>query len=70
MHLYIESPKAAHRLILNAVGHGVAADDDKEDALFFEKCGIPERQRRPVKTFESPWDSAFQYIEAAVEKLA
>lgn len=67
--LYAESERAAHRLVLNALGHGVSADDDLPDAEIFERVGIPDDERRPVGYFESPWDQAGKLLTDAVDKL-
>jgi hypothetical protein len=67
--LYEESEQAAHRLVLNALGHGVSADDETEDALFFDRMDIPDGERRPVAYFEGPYDEASQFVDAAIEKL-
>lgn len=68
--LYGESTTAAHRLVLNAVGHGVSADDDRADRDWIEARGVDGGDCVPTGSYESPWDNAFKFIEAATKKLA
>lgn len=67
--LYQADEQAAHRLVLNAVGHGVSPfDDDCDGADYLTANGITQKEISSLH-MESPHEKGMELVDAVAEKM-
>ncbi len=66
--LYRDSEKGAHRLVLNAFGHGVHPSDDPYEADLLKEAGVNPKARC-AKYYENDYNATHELIEALIAKL-